>query len=384
LDRDAIIAALRLLAVGAAFVLVLRFAWRSLRPDLIRAGAHGLAFALGAAACLAWVTGFMWALWTLPAGWIALVFVIGVMGAAVLPRVLLMVTGGAQRLSPGFEVALGELRTGLSRRSPEAIDLALGRLEAYRSHETVALLGAWRRLADQQLASMDPERGNSSKAGLAGLVTAALLAGAVSPAVAMQVLPHDACSEVSRLLGPTAEFAARDYHFDGLTLSQRVLDDPGVGPEAFAEGYQDLEAAAASRHDPDSLKQLGIHGFRGAYHREFRTDDGFVISSAVYEFSSVANAVDFQAYANRYACVFSNEAFAGPAPGDGVGLQIRYGQGSPIVEQVSWVRGPRRYIIALDFPARPADHSTIRRLAEGAIRRSESHEAPRPTLSPPP
>lgn len=384
MDRDVVIAALRVLAGAAAVVLVLRFAWQSLRADLVRVRANALAFALGMLACVLWIAGYIWSLWMLTAGWIAFVVVAGVAIAAVLPRLLITVTGGPRPISAGLDLALAELRSGFSLRSPEAVDTALRRMETYRSHETAAFLDAWRRRADRQLASMDPRRGASDTTGLTNLMTVALLAAAVSPALAMQSLPHNACSEVDTLLAPTAEFAARDYHFDGLTLFQRVLDDPGVGPEMFDQGSLDLEAAAAYRHDPDSLRQLEIHGFREAFHREFRTDDGSVISSTVYEFSTVPNAVDFQAYANRYACVFANEAFAGPAPHDGVGLQIRYGNPDQIVEQVSWVRGPRRYVIALGFLGRPPDHSAIMRLAEAAIRRSESHEAPRPTLSPPP
>jgi len=55
-----------------------------------------------------------------------------------------------------------------------------------------------------------------------------------------------------------------------------------------------------------------------------------------------------------YGCTFANASFSAPA--GGVGLQVRYETGDPIVEQVSWVSGKRRFLVTVGHGAPPPGH----------------------------
>ena len=93
--------------------------------------------------------------------------------------------------------------------------------------------------------------------------------------------------------------------------------------------------------------------------------DGRGIQANVFEFGSPEGAAAYQAQVNRHACLFSNDAFE--APMGGVGLQVRYATGDPLVEQVSWVAGNRRYLFSVTELAPPSNHRRILAIADAAM-----------------
>jgi hypothetical protein len=153
-------------------------------------------------------------------------------------------------------------------------------------------------------------------------------------------------------------------------LADALLREPEPGASVTYEAAMDLEAAAESRHDPDTREQLIAAGFAGAYVREWQATDGRRIHADVFEFHDGAGAIAFQSTVNRYACRFSNEAFEGPV--QGIGLQVRWSRGDPIEEQISWVMDNRRYLVSVRAIAPPDDHERIRTIAERAARLLDS------------
>lgn len=128
---------------------------------------------------------------------------------------------------------------------------------------------------------------------------------------------------------------------------------------------QNLEQAATSRHDVDTHAQLVEAGFVGGHMRAWYAADGRGIQADVFEFRTADGAAGYQAAVTRHACQFANEAFA--APMGGIGLQVRYGTGDPIVEQISWVAGNRRYLVSHSALAVPSDHGRILAIRDAAM-----------------
>ena len=125
-----------------------------------------------------------------------------------------------------------------------------------------------------------------------------------------------------------------------------------------------LEQTASSRHDPATRDQLADAGFEGAHLRAWYAADGRGIQADVMEFGTPHGAAAYQAQVTRHACQYANEAFE--APMGGIGMQVRYGTGDPIVEQISWVAGNRRYLVSVTEDAAPADHRRILAILDAA------------------
>ena len=119
----------------------------------------------------------------------------------------------------------------------------------------------------------------------------------------------------------------------------------------------DLETVVAGRVNPgESRIELVKDGFVDGY-EQFWDGPTYNISFTAQRFASTEGARAFQAFANRFACRFANEAFRGPR--GSIGLQIRYAAGQPIGEQVSWVSGTTRVLVSVRHPAPPPDHERI-------------------------
>ena len=135
---------------------------------------------------------------------------------------------------------------------------------------------------------------------------------------------------------------------------------PEPGATLTFDAPMDLAQTADSRHDPETLGQLTEAGFVTAHARQWTAADGRVIQADVMEFADPTGALAYQERVTRYACGFSNLAFE--APQEGIGLQVRWSRGDPIVEQVSWVAGARRFLVSVRLGAPPADHARILRI----------------------
>jgi hypothetical protein len=125
-----------------------------------------------------------------------------------------------------------------------------------------------------------------------------------------------------------------------------------------------LEQAATSRHDEDTGTQLAAAGFVAGHMRAWYAADGRGIQADVFEFETPEGAAEYQAAVTRHACRYANEAFR--APMSGIGLQVRYGTGDPIVEQISWIAGNRRYLVQVSERSVPPDHGRILAILESA------------------
>ena len=166
-----------------------------------------------------------------------------------------------------------------------------------------------------------------------------------------------------------------------LLLPAAVVADPGNEPELGSRALvsqpepgatwvfdtpMDLDAAAESRHDPDTRAQLIDAGFVVGQATTWFAVDGHHLESDVFYFRDAAGALAFHRAVNRHACQYSNEAFAGRP--SGVGLQVRRSTGDPIVEQISWVTGDRRYVVSVGSSSPPPDHARVQNLAAHVLR----------------
>jgi hypothetical protein len=151
-----------------------------------------------------------------------------------------------------------------------------------------------------------------------------------------------------------------------LALAESLMDEPELGATLVVDQPMDVRAAAESRHDPDTLDQLTRAGFVAAYGRIWLAADGQQIEESVFEFTDAAGAMGYHGTVNRYACQFANEAFGGPV--GGIGLQVRYSTGHhPIVEQISWVTGSRRYVVSVSALEAPPNHERVLQIAARGV-----------------
>lgn len=144
---------------------------------------------------------------------------------------------------------------------------------------------------------------------------------------------------------------------EGNPMPTLMLQDPGSGFTWVWEGEMTLEQTAASRIDTETLPQLRAAGFVSAYERQWIRDDGTRLGSDVLVFKSEEGARSYHRAVSEYACRYSTESFA--VPGGGVGLRIHYGSGDPFRDQVAWIDGNRRILIAIGYRDDSRDHGEI-------------------------
>lgn len=154
-------------------------------------------------------------------------------------------------------------------------------------------------------------------------------------------------------------------------LSPYLLASPGPGYEEFSAWGASLIRAAQARHDPDSLALLTEHSFQRGVSRLWHSPQGLRLEHHILEFASPTDAQSFEVHASRYTCDFSNFAWAADLPhaqggySTGLGFQVRH-RVAAVVEQISWVRGPRRHVLAISLPTVPKHHGVIAELARRA------------------
>jgi hypothetical protein len=216
--------------------------------------------------------------------------------------------------------------------------------------------------APAYLDAQHPRHANPALA--AALLLVVALVGGIPPAVDY-ALTDQPCAGAEWLLlgGRLLPSADRDFRSD-TPLHAGLINAPGTLVEDRSMG---IDGAAASRVYPNAREVLEFNGFLAAHRRVTEVSEKVTIQTDVFEFGDAEGAHGWQAAINRAACQSSNETF--PAPGVGVGLQIR--RRDPdfprIVEQVSWVVGNRRFVISHSFWERPPDHETILMLARQGV-----------------
>lgn len=141
---------------------------------------------------------------------------------------------------------------------------------------------------------------------------------------------------------------------------------PNIGPEwtLVEDVARDLDAAAESRRDPvEGRRQLAQAGYDQGWSRIWEDAEGEFVISYAYDFASPEGALDYDRYANEYVCQFSDSVFTLADVPDAIGQQIPYLEGT-IAEQVTFVRGNRRYYIDLRQSEVPNSREPIARLVQ--------------------
>jgi len=227
------------------------------------------------------------------------------------------------------------------------------------SRETLDAIGTAATLLSAQAYGVRPRLRNT-------LVALAIVGAVLPQAAVATVVPQfsaDTCIQVNAFLGRAIP-STGNQSADVQTLAALLLADPGTPATLVDDGALDLDTLAASRHDPNSRELLIQDRYMDGYAREWLTEDGRTISVEVLQFVEASGAAAFHRSMTNHACGYSNQAFG--APGGGVGLQIRYGSGDPIHEQIAWVVGARRMLVSRTFLVPPADHRDILDLAARA------------------
>lgn len=151
-----------------------------------------------------------------------------------------------------------------------------------------------------------------------------------------------------------------------------LLDEPGPDFTLVWEAPMTLEQSAASRVDTETLPQLRAAGFESAYHRQWIRDDGTSLGTDIFAFATTDGAQSYHLAVTDYACRYSSESF--PVPGGGVGLRINYGSGDPVRDQVAWIDGNRRVVIAIGYRDDSGDHHEVL----GWVARARTSASPAP------
>lgn len=194
--------------------------------------------------------------------------------------------------------------------------------------------------------------GRQKHLGFLGVLILASIA--VAPRAVIAVATQTPCEQVEVLL------AAREL--------EHVEAEPDEWMPPVLPGYQlsldgptTLELEAQGRKNPDASRiELARDGFVRGYQQTWNRPDSHLEFGA-QEFKTSEGALEFHAFANRYACQFANQVFRGPR--GAMGLQIRFASGRPIGEQLTWVSGRTRILVFVDHDAPPADHSRVESLA---------------------
>jgi hypothetical protein len=143
----------------------------------------------------------------------------------------------------------------------------------------------------------------------------------------------------------------------GRPSGRLLLDEPGPEFTLVWQGPMTLEESAWTRVDTETLPQLRAAGFESAYARQWIRDDGTTLGTDVFAFATAEGAQSYHLAVTDYACRYSSESFA--VPGGGVGLRINYGSGDPVRDQVAWIDGNRRVVIAIGYRDDSGDHREI-------------------------
>ena len=154
-----------------------------------------------------------------------------------------------------------------------------------------------------------------------------------------------------------ADGGSTDSQPTGSGLWNLLLDAPGPDFTLVWEGSMTLEESAASRVDTMTLPQLRAAGFVSAYQRDWIRDDGTRLGNDVFAFAEANGAVSYQQAVTGYACRYSSETFA--VPGGGVGLRILYGSGDPVRDQIAWIDGNHRIVMAIGYRDDSRDHGEV-------------------------
>lgn len=134
-----------------------------------------------------------------------------------------------------------------------------------------------------------------------------------------------------------------------------LIDDPYPGSHAIYHGpFDDSESRHGTRAGRETSTMVQDHGFKAGYVRgwtssqSWQTPDGWAVVLWVWELASVNDAVAFDEESLRNGCQQTRSTFTVPGVRGATGISLRH-TGSPVAEEMSFVRGPRRYVVSLEL-----------------------------------
>lgn len=199
------------------------------------------------------------------------------------------------------------------------------------------------------------------------LVTVLVLSVVVSAYLIRERGVSPICRETDRLL----DAAESDPLGDPSRIERlETLVPDGIGRIFEPVGDTRIPGAVTigESRGPVWLKELQADGFRRGLIRGWDLPDGAIAQVQVYEFATPEGALAFQRFAVGGSCAASRDVFAPRSVARAVGLQIWWADGDES-EQVSFVRGTRRYLANVRAPTVPDRELVLRltaRLSETA------------------
>jgi hypothetical protein len=195
-------------------------------------------------------------------------------------------------------------------------------------------------------------RRRARRVGIGLLIVLGLIVGVTVPVVAYQ---NTSCGRARHLIDQANEDLSG--YFGQIKDLRTVYPPRDEVPVAVGDEHSlSAEQIASSRKDPDAwMTALRRSGFTSGWIQAYLSPLG--LNEQVFQFRSHEAALDFQAWATRFSCGYTSHVFTVPNVPNTIGLEIRYrdlGTG----EQVSFVRGARRYLIGIQptttrFPTIP-------------------------------
>lgn len=140
--------------------------------------------------------------------------------------------------------------------------------------------------------------------------------------------------------------------------------------EGFEPGYDGkvtaFDVANGPRQSWETPQMMEQFGFKEGYERDFIAPNSWrgngFIATYVFELSSPEDAVQFDNESLRRRCQSTKETFSVPEVRGLIGLSTR-GSAPPVEDQVSFIRGPRRYVVIRGLGQPPLTHSEAADLA---------------------
>jgi hypothetical protein len=205
-----------------------------------------------------------------------------------------------------------------------------------------------------------PGRHSRRQTGLAIVAALAVLVAVLvqclpssDDAATSSAIPADVCPRTRELLDQASSAAATHLPPVGdLTeLLPTATTTPSIPyPDTLWPTPADV---ADGRSDPASwVTELTQDGYKGGVWRECGSDTGR-LQVEVLQFDSHAHAIGFQDWIIYASCPNATEAFAVPGVPGSIGLRLLWPSGD-ISDQVSFVRGSRRYLAAVRAGSAPA------------------------------
>jgi hypothetical protein len=158
-----------------------------------------------------------------------------------------------------------------------------------------------------------------------------------------------------------------------LSLPKALVSTPprGIGFDdvpVVADSFMTVSQAAQTRRDAaEGARVLRRYGYVGGYRRDWASG-GRILTVFAYQFASARDADAFDVYANESACPYALQSFMFADLAGATGLRVRTSDGGD-AEQVSFVRGTRRFLAGITFGGPLPGHDDVHTLAraEAAI-----------------